>query len=223
MKYNWDKPNVESAVKNNFCYADVLRELNIPVRGRNSDTLKRKVKDYNIDISHFTFVPKGKGSSKKKNIYEYLKKDSHIKSYKLKQKLIDAGLKENKCENPNCGISSWLGKEIVCQLHHIDGDETNNELSNLIMLCPNCHSQTENYCGSANKVKRYCLDCGRELKWYRSQYCTSCAAKHKTVINWDSEKNNLEKLVKTKTNLEIASVYGVSEATIRRYRKKFSL
>ena len=39
---------------------------------------------------------------------------------------------------------------MTLELHHIDGDETNNELTNLQYLCPNCHSLTENY-GSKNK------------------------------------------------------------------------
>lgn len=64
-------------------------------------------------------------------------------SYKLKNKLINAGLKENKCEC--CGITEWNGKLINFELHHIDGNSSNNSLSNLQILCPNCHSQTENF------------------------------------------------------------------------------
>jgi hypothetical protein len=32
-------------------------------------------------------------------------------------------------------------------LHHKDGDNTNNEISNLSYLCPNCHAMTDNYRG----------------------------------------------------------------------------
>lgn len=64
-------------------------------------------------------------------------------SYKLKNKLINAGLKENKCEC--CGITNWRGKPINFELHHIDGNSSNNSLSNLQILCPNCHSQTDNF------------------------------------------------------------------------------
>lgn len=52
---------------------------------------------------------------------------------------------EYKCQC--CGLTSWNGKELHLQLHHIDGDGYNNELSNLQLLCPNCHSQTDNYAG----------------------------------------------------------------------------
>lgn len=57
--------------------------------------------------------------------------------------LVKNGYKENKCEI--CGITEWLGKPISFELHHIDGDRQNNKLSNLKMLCPNCHAQTDNY------------------------------------------------------------------------------
>ena len=39
-KFDWNKEIVEKAVKNNYCYADVLRELNIPIAGNNTNTLK---------------------------------------------------------------------------------------------------------------------------------------------------------------------------------------
>ena len=53
-----------------------------------------------------------------------------------------------KCEI--CGISDWNNQPIVFQIHHIDGDNKNNEKENLQLLCPNCHSQTDNF---SNKKK----------------------------------------------------------------------
>lgn len=53
------------------------------------------------------------------------------------------------------------------------------------MLCPNCHSQTENYARkeSINKPKNVCLSCGKQIG-RNSTYCKSCAAKYRN--------NNLE-------------------------------
>lgn len=52
-------------------------------------------------------------------------------------------MKEYKCEE--CGLTEWNNKKISLELHHIDGDRTNNIIENLQLLCPNCHSQTKNF------------------------------------------------------------------------------
>lgn len=66
-------------------------------------------------------------------------------TFKLHNRLLNEGIKENKCEI--CGISSWMDKPIQLQLDHIDGNPHNHKLENLRLLCPNCHSQTKTYCG----------------------------------------------------------------------------
>ena len=54
----------------------------------------------------------------------------------------------------------WNNKPLVLQLDHIDGDSDNNYPSNLRLLCPNCHTQTENF-GSKGKGSRYKKDTKR--------------------------------------------------------------
>lgn len=74
--------------------------------------------------------------------------------HNLKRRLIEAGLKENRCEE--CGLSDWRGKPLLLELHHINGDPLDNRLENLQMLCGNCHSQTDNYGGrNGHRRKRY--------------------------------------------------------------------
>ena len=46
-----------------------------------------------------------------------------------------------------CGISRHNGKDIVLECDHIDGNNKNNVPSNLRLLCPNCHSQTDTFKG----------------------------------------------------------------------------
>jgi len=48
-----------------------------------------------------------------------------------------------KCNN--CGITEWDNKPITLELEHKDGNSTNNNLDNIELLCPNCHSQTPTY------------------------------------------------------------------------------
>jgi DNA-binding CsgD family transcriptional regulator len=65
--------------------------------------------------------------------------------YNLKLRLLREGLKENRCER--CGLTEWRGEPLTLALHHVNGQRGDNRLDNLKLLCPNCHSQTENYAG----------------------------------------------------------------------------
>ena len=59
-------------------------------------------------------------------------------------------LHNNKCEKCGWGEEHPITHNIPLEVHHIDGDCTNNKLENLQLLCPNCHCLTENF-GSLNK------------------------------------------------------------------------
>jgi DNA-binding CsgD family transcriptional regulator/5-methylcytosine-specific restriction endonuclease McrA len=63
----------------------------------------------------------------------------------LKRRLLAEGLKPALCAE--CGIQDWRGRALSLALHHINGDRLDNRLENLALLCPNCHSQTDNYSG----------------------------------------------------------------------------
>jgi 5-methylcytosine-specific restriction endonuclease McrA len=72
--------------------------------------------------------------------------------WRLKARLIAAGLKEPKCDG--CGIEAWRGEPLSLALHHINGDGHDNRLENLALLCPNCHSQTPNFGVKNVRVER---------------------------------------------------------------------
>lgn len=65
----------------------------------------------------------------------------------LKCRLLSEGLKEDRCEM--CGLNEWQGKPLGMELHHVNGDGSDNRLENLQLLCGNCHSQTDNWGGRA--------------------------------------------------------------------------
>ncbi len=50
---------------------------------------------------------------------------------------------EGKCAE--CGLSSWQNKPITLEFHHKNGNHNDNSEGNTCFLCPNCHSQTENF------------------------------------------------------------------------------
>jgi len=43
---------------------------------------------------------------------------------------------EGKCER--CGLK-FHEEKVTPRIHHKDGDPKNNKLSNLLVVCPNCH------------------------------------------------------------------------------------
>lgn len=106
------------------------------------DTLNRYLNIMGISYTGNKGLKGKKTDPKRKSAEEYLKKNVIVTS-KLRKKLIEDGIKENRCEG--CGISEWMGKKIILELHHVDGDRYNNNLNNLQILCPNCHSLTPNH------------------------------------------------------------------------------
>lgn len=76
---------------------------------------------------------------------------THNSSGTLKKYMIEKHGETCAC----CGLGNvWNGKPITLQLDHIDGDSDNNFPSNLRLICPNCHTQTETF-GSKGKGNRY--------------------------------------------------------------------
>ena len=59
-------------------------------------------------------------------------------------------IRGHRCEE--CKNTLWLNKLIPLELHHKDGDYTNNKNENVKLVCRNCHSFTDTFCGK-NKGK----------------------------------------------------------------------
>ena len=153
MAKNRSKKEFEKAAKEAFSIAGMCRNLGVKPCGGNYRIMHKAIKLYAIDISHFrgkgwniglSFKPTGA-----KPIDEILVKNSSYQSYKLKNRLLKEGLKEHRCEC--CGLEKWFDSSIPLELHHINGDNKDNRLDNLQLLCPNCHALTDSYRGKNNK------------------------------------------------------------------------
>lgn len=209
--YKFSPQQLQNLLDSSGTYTAILEVAGIK-SSSSTNTLKRIINEYNLDTSKFEENRKiykqqmaKKSFDLEYNIESKLHKNTKVQSHKLRNKLIELGYKENKCEL--CGISEWMGKPVKLQLHHIDGDHDNNELSNLQILCPNCHSMTDNFgVYNSKRVKEptlVCRECGIKISRHsKSGLCVSCSHKYKRK-NAKTRYNNRVKIICPccKTNL----------------------
>ena len=70
----------------------------------------------------------------------------------VKKRLLDNNELDYVCSI--CGISNWMGLNLSLVLDHINGVNDDHRKGNLRLLCPNCNSQTDTFCGRNKRLKR---------------------------------------------------------------------
>ena len=79
----------------------------------------------------------------------FTKKRRELSAY-IRRYLLERS--NSKCEKCGWGEINPFTKKVPIEVHHIDGHYYNCTEKNLVILCPNCHSLTDNYKAS-NKGK----------------------------------------------------------------------
>lgn len=215
-----------------------------------NNTIKNRIDYLNLNISHFShsksmkkWIDENRTLSLEKILVENSKYNNG--TY-IKQKLYKAKLKEEKCEL--CGIGNiWNNKKLILQLDHINGVHSDNRIENLQIVCPNCHSCTENYCGrnvklnnikngkkyinnikNAKNTKIYkqillkhnCKNCDKKIR--QEGNCIDCSkkinrTKNKNMPSYNQLKEDIKVLPYTKIGIK----YNVSDNCIRKWIKNY--
>jgi HNH endonuclease len=153
----WDLSAFARAVAANHSIAGVLAALGQGVSGSNYIRVHRLVAQLQLDISHWTGQGHLRGRTHSwtpgRPLSEILVEGStYTDRYRIKKRLLREGLLPNACAV--CGISEWQGRPLVLELDHINGIGDDHRFENLRLLCPNCHSQTDTYCGRNIRIGR---------------------------------------------------------------------
>jgi 5-methylcytosine-specific restriction endonuclease McrA len=114
--------------------AGLLKRLGLKPAGGNYINMRRKLQRLKLNTDHWS----GQSWNKNQQLKDW--KD-YTKISSIKPHLIN--LRSKSCEV--CKLDQWLNKPISLEIHHKDGNRTNNDLTNLQLLCPNCHSYTDYY------------------------------------------------------------------------------
>ena len=216
-------------------FSEILSRFGLQNRGRNADTLKRRL--IKFGISYDDLINRSKQNRNERlrakkipNELIFCEKNS-VYSRILRSRLISDKLIPYICQK--CGNNGeWMGELISLQVDHINGIPSDNRLENLRFLCPNCHSQTETWGTKGinwNISKKSCINCGKDIyKKSKTGYCKSCAAIcSQNVINANFKRrkterptvDELKRLIEENGYTATSKKFDISRTTLKKWIK----
>ena len=145
----WTDEEFINAVKTSFSRRELAEKLGLKIPGC-YNTIKVNIKRLNLDTSHFIKAPNNKPRA------HYSFDELFCIGSKAHQTIRKNYITKNKLINYVCAVcglgNQYNSKSLTLTLDHINGDRQDNRLENLRFVCPNCHSQTDNYASKNIKV-----------------------------------------------------------------------
>jgi hypothetical protein len=90
----YTQSQLREAIRTSSSYAQTLSKLGVAPYGGNYHVLRRAIKHFSLDISHFTgqLWNKGKTAGPRQPLQKYFNNELQIRSNKLKSRLLSEGI-----------------------------------------------------------------------------------------------------------------------------------
>ena len=217
----WTDEQLQLAVSTSRNFAEVCAKLGL-VSQRNRVVVER-TRTLDLDTKHFTSqTTRVEKRQLAVDLDDILTNKRAFESPYVKKRLLKSKLLTYHCYE--CGLADWRGQPLTLELDHIDGNNHNNALNNLRLLCPNCHAQTPTYRGkniAKRMVKTFeyrCAKCSCPISC-GARFCRSCAPKRNEPREWPPDAE-LRAFVATLGPLATSRRLGVSRHVLHEHLQK---